>query len=111
VSILTDNIGRKKGMLISYGICISGMVLCGFGSNLYMIGIGLFLMGFGSDSAINICFYFITETVETKSRQKYSVFIQLFFCVGGLATVGYFYFLTNWRLILWIFIFIPSIIC
>lgn len=98
-------------MLISYGICMLGMILNGFASNLYLIGVGLFLMGFGSDSAINICFYFVTETVESQARQKYSVFIQLFFCLGGVVNVGYFYVFKNWRIILWLFMIIPSILC
>jgi MFS family permease len=88
-----------------------GMVLNGIATNLYMVGVGLFLMGLGSDSAINICFYFITETVESSARQKYSVLIQLFFCLGGVVNVLYFYWFHNWRMILWVFIFLPSIIC
>jgi MFS family permease len=57
---MVDNLGRKKAMLISYGIATLGMILCAVSTNLYMVGVGLFLMGYGSDSAINICFYFIT---------------------------------------------------
>lgn len=50
-------------MLISYGIATLRMFLIAISQNIYMTAIGLFLMGYGSDSAINICFYYITETV------------------------------------------------
>jgi MFS family permease len=63
ISIMVDNMGRKKALLISYGVATLGMIIAVFSNNLYAAGIGLFLMGYGSDSAINICFYFITETM------------------------------------------------
>lgn len=47
-------------MLIAYMIAIVGMVVAALAPTIYIAGIGLFLMGLGSDSAINICFYFIT---------------------------------------------------
>lgn len=60
ISIMVDNMGRKKALLIAYAIATLGMILLALSPNLIMAGIGLFLMGYGSDSAINICFYFIT---------------------------------------------------
>lgn len=111
ISIMVDNMGRKKALLIAYGVATLGMVLLAVSTNLYMAGVGLFLMGYGSDSAINICFYFITETVETKSRQKYSIFIQIFFSLGGVINVGYFYIFKNWKIITWVFLIAPSLIC
>jgi OCT family organic cation transporter-like MFS transporter 4/5 len=60
ISIMVDNMGRKKAMLISYGIATLGMILIAIAQNIYMAAVGLFLMGYGSDSAINICFYYIT---------------------------------------------------
>ena len=63
ISVMVDNMGRKKAILISYGVATLGMIIAAVATNIYMVGVGLFLMGYGSDSAINICFYFITETV------------------------------------------------
>lgn len=108
---MVDNMGRKKALLISYGIATLGMIVSALAPNLAMVGIGLFLMGYGSDSAINICFYFITETMEAQSRQKYSILIQVFFCLGGVVNIAYFYFLKNWRVIMWIFLIAPSVLC
>ena len=71
--------GRKKGILLCLGIAIIGMLIIGFSQNLVMAGIGLFLTGFGINSAQNVCFFFITETVENKLRQKYTILLEAFF--------------------------------
>lgn len=55
-------------MLFSYGVATLGMIIAATAFNLQMVAVGLILMGYGSDSAINICFYFITETMEQKNR-------------------------------------------
>jgi MFS family permease len=68
ISIVVDNFGRRKGMLFSYGVATLGMIIAATAFNLQMVAVGLILMGYGSDSAINICFYFITETMEQKNR-------------------------------------------
>jgi MFS family permease len=60
ISFLVDNLGRKRALLISYIIATVGMILIAVSPNVYAAGVGLFMMGMGSDSAINICFYFIT---------------------------------------------------
>lgn len=111
ISIMVDNVGRKKALLIAYGVATIGMIVAVVASNIYLVGIGLFMMGFGSDSAINICFYFITETMESKHRQKYCILIQVFFSLGGVVNIGYFYIFRNWRSITWIFLIAPSVIC
>lgn len=111
ISILVDNMGRKRALMISYAVATAGMVIAALAPNLYVVGIGLFLMGYGSDSAINICFYFITETMEPQYRQKYSILIQVFFCLGGIVNIAYYYYLRNWRLIMWVFLIAPSFVC
>ncbi len=111
LSIMVDNIGRKRSLTISTVITTVGMIVAVLAPNLYVTGVGLFFMGFGADSAVNICFYFITETMEAKYRQKYSILIQVFFCLGGIFNVAYYYLLTNWRLITWVFLIAPSIVC
>ena len=111
VPILADNLGRRRSILISYGVALSGMFLVGFSTNLLMVGIGLFITGFGCDTAINICFNFITESVENRKRQKHSVIIQFFFSLGGVINIPYFFFIGNWRLIFWIFFILPALTC
>ena len=110
ISPLIDNIGRKKSFLISFGIATAGMILVGCAQNLVMVGIGLFFAGFGANSTVNICFYFITETVENQKRQKYCVLIQFCFGLGGIINIAYYYFIQKWRIIYWAFFIIPSLL-
>lgn len=97
-------------MLLSYGIGTIGMLIVGFSQNLIMAGIGLFFSGLGCNTAVNICFYFITETVENKLRQKHSVLIQAIFSLAGVLNVLAYYFIRRWRFIYWGFYIIPSIL-
>jgi hypothetical protein len=60
VSFLADNIGRKLAIILSFGIMILGILIMALSQKLFVAEIGLFLAGFGSDSALNICFYFIS---------------------------------------------------
>ena len=109
--MLSDNMGRKKSMLICFGIAYIGTVIVCFSTNMYLTFIGLFVMGFGSDVAVNICFYFSAETVCDRSRMKHSVLIQLFFSLGCLVNVGYYYWVGNWRIIYFVFMIIPGGCC
>lgn len=108
---MVDNMGRKKAILIAYSIATLGMILLALAPNFVLIGIGFFFMGYGADSAVNICFYFITETMEAQFRQKYSILIQVFFCLGGITNIAYYYILKNWKLVVWLFLATPSILC
>lgn len=109
--MLSDNIGRKKSILICFGIAYIGAIIVCFSHNMYFTFVGLFIMGFGSDVAINICFYFIAETVSDRSRMKHSVLIQFFFSFGCLVNVGYYYWIRDWRIIYLCFIILPGTIC
>lgn len=111
LSMVSDNLGRKKSILLSMGIAFIGMVLIGSAPNIPLTAIGLFLTGFGSDVAINICFYFITETVSEAKRMKHSILIQLFFSLGCLFDVGIYFFIGNWKIIFWVFLITPTAGC
>jgi fucose permease len=60
VSFFIDNTGRKFSMLGSLIISVIGVFIVNISQSLFMAEIGLFISGFGIDSAINISFYFIT---------------------------------------------------
>lgn len=109
--LLADNLGRRKSILIAFFIALIGLSLIGIAPSLTLIGTGLFLAGFGMDTAINICFNFITEAVEDQLRQKHSVVIQFFFSLGGVVIIPYFYVLKNWRVVLWLFFIAPGVLC
>ena len=63
ISFFADNFGRRSSMLISWGICTLGTILVAASVNIYMVAVGLFLGGMGSDAGINICFFFFGEAV------------------------------------------------
>ena len=63
VSFFADNLGRKKSMVIGWGITTVGTILLALSTNLWMAGAGLFMAGLGSDSSINICYNFLGEVV------------------------------------------------
>lgn len=68
MSHVGDNYGRKKGEFISWMICIAGQIIMIASVNLYMIGIGSFLLGYGANSAINLHYSFFKELVLGKTR-------------------------------------------
>ena len=94
---------------MAYGIGTVGMIIVGFSSNLVLAGIGLFLSGFGANTAVNVCFYFITETVADRERQKHSVLIQALYSLAPVLNVLIFYLIRDWRSIYWAFYIVPSI--
>jgi hypothetical protein len=47
-----------------------------------MVGIGLFLAGFGGNPAITLSYSFIYEQSLGKSRQYFSIGIQIAFAIG-----------------------------
>ena len=69
----------------------------------------MFLLGAGSDASINLCFYFLGEVVESKTRQKYSILIQPWFATGALVITFVFYLIKNWRIVCIITITGPSV--
>lgn len=63
VSLLNDNLGRKKSMQIALSVMLVGLLIVGVSWNLAIAQLGLFFTGFGIDSSINTALYFISETV------------------------------------------------
>lgn len=110
VSFFADNFGRKSSMIVSWGLGTMGTVIVACSFNIYMVAVGLFFSGYGCDAAINICFFFFGEVVGDEKRQKYSVFIQIFFTVGAIIITLFFQLINDWR-INWIaLVAVPSII-
>lgn len=64
--------------------------------NIYMIGIGNFLMGFGSNAAIMLHYSFIKELVVDKLGQKMMIFLQISFSFGVFLIA-----LTSWLISDW----------
>jgi MFS family permease len=98
ISFFSDNFGRKSSMAVSWGICTLGTIVVACSVNIYMVAVGLFLSGCGCDAAINICFFFFGEVVGDKKRQKYSVFVQIFFTLGAMTVTLFFSLIDSWRI-------------
>lgn len=98
ISFFSDNFGRRTSMVVSWSICTLGTLLVAFSVNIYMVAVGLFFSGCGCDAAINICFFFFGEVVGDQKRQKYSVFVQIFFTIGAMMITLFFSLINDWRI-------------
>lgn len=107
-SFYSDNFGRRKTLLIVWGLATIGSFILLFSQNLIMVAIGFFCIGAGADAAVNMCFNFLGEVVEDQTRQKYSVILQPWFAVGGCLVTTCFIFIHNWKLVVLILIVVPS---
>lgn len=59
IPYMADNYGRKLAMRVSWGIgTVAVMIVC-IADSPNMIGLGLFLIGFGANPATTLCFSFI----------------------------------------------------
>ena len=107
--MISDNLGRRKSLLLAQVVMAIGTVTLTLSSNLPMTAIGLILSGGGANSSIGMTFYFLCETVEDKKRQKYSVLIQISFTVGAILVTGLNYIIPNWLINTIIIVTIPSL--
>jgi OCT family organic cation transporter-like MFS transporter 4/5 len=99
---LADNWGRKKAMHISWACCTLGVVLLATASEVSMVAIGQFLAGFGGNPAITLDYSFINEQSLGKSRQYFSVGIQISLAIAEALLGPVFYGIPNWRTVAYI---------
>ena len=109
LSFVGDLLGRKRLMIICMSGVVIGLVIAIFCQSLMMAGIGLFVASVGVQNAFNICFYFIAETVSEDFREKASVAIQLFYGLGVLLNVLWYYWIKDWQMIFVLFYFLPAV--
>jgi len=82
IPFIADNFGSKLSLRIAWGIGTLGVLLACLSTSPDMLGIGLFLIGFGSNPSITLCFSIISEVCLGKSRQKYAVGVQVAWAFG-----------------------------
>ena len=109
LSFVGDLVGRKRLMTICMTGVVVGLVIAIFCQSLLMAGIGLFIASVGVQNAFNICFYFISETVSEEFREKASVAIQLFYGLGVLLNVLWYFMVKDWQMIFVLFYFLPAV--
>lgn len=110
MTLVGDLIGRKLLISLCMMLTVVGLIITIFCVNLTMAGIGLFIASVGIQDAYNVCFFFIAETVSEEYREKASVAIQLFYGLGVLLNVLWYYAVGDWQLIFAIFYFIPTVV-
>lgn len=59
IPYIADNSGRRLAMRISWFLCTLGVLVVALADSSNMVGLGLFLAGFGSNPAITLCYSFI----------------------------------------------------
>jgi MFS family permease len=109
LSFVGDLVGRKRLMTICMTGVVVGLVIAIFCQSLLMAGIGLFIASVGVQNSFNICFYFISETVSEEFREKASVAIQLFYGLGVLLNVLWYFMVKDWQMIFVLFYFLPAV--
>jgi len=111
IGIVSDNFGRRYPFLIWQAIGLIGFGLVLMAGDLFMVEVGMFLAGFGTQICFAIIFSIQKEILSNKNRQIMELLVQCFTCLGGIGVILMFYFLQDWRKIFWIFVFTPLVIC
>jgi MFS family permease len=107
---VADNFGRKKSESISWCIAAAGAILLACSFNIVMAGIGLFLCGLGSNSAINLHYTFIKEFVIGRARDIMIISLQITFSLGVCAIAFVAMLIPNWRIITICFFAVPMLL-
>ena len=97
-------------MAIGWTIATLATLVIYFSQNLVMVGLGLFLLGTGVDSTVNVVFSFFAEVVDDTTRQKYITYIQPFVVIGASLVTTLFLLLKEWRVVVLILMVIPTIV-
>jgi MFS family permease len=110
LTLVGDLMGRKRLMIGNLFVALLGLLITMFCVSLPMAAVGLFLVTCGIQNSFNVCFYFISETMSDHQREMYEVLIQLFYGLGVLINVLWYYAVGDWQLIFGIFYFIPLVV-
>ena len=84
---LSDAWGRYKVVLIAVVVCFVAGVLTSSATNIYMLMMWRFIVGFGV-GGIPVAFALFMEVLPTPSRGKLSVMMQGWWSVGALLQAG-----------------------
>jgi len=80
---LSDRLGKKSVLIASCLLFISGIVMVTQTTNIFICGLGVFLIGSGSCTVEGLLSAKITDE-NPDSSEKLMNFSQLFFCVGAV---------------------------
>jgi OCT family organic cation transporter-like MFS transporter 4/5 len=102
IPFIADNFGRRLAMRIAWGLGTIAVLITSVSDSINMVGLGLFLIGFGTNPAITLCFSFINEVCLGKSRQRFGVGIQVAWAIGETSIALIFQTGLSWRSIMYI---------
>ena len=102
IPFIADNFGRRLAMRIAWAIGSVAVLVTCIADSVNMVGLGLFLVGFGTNPAITLCFSFVNEICLGKSRQRYGVGVQVAWAVGETTVALVFQTGLTWRGIMYI---------
>lgn len=101
IPYIADNYGRRLGIRVAWAIGTLAVVITCLADSPNMIGLGLFLIGFGTNPAITLCFSFINEVCLGKYRQWFGVGVQVAFAIGETTIALVFQLDLTWRQIMY----------
>ena len=110
LSFITDNLGRKKSLVVSWSFLVLGSIILATSFNIMMASIGLFFAGFGFGAAFGICVLIISEITQQELRQKYAVGLQMSVAAMIVVVGLIFWIVPHWRYAIIFFLLIPSIV-
>lgn len=110
MSHIADNFGRKNTERISWIINIVGISILIGSINLFMVGIGSFLMGLGTNATITLHYTFLKEMLVGKMRERSFILLQIAFSCGVAFVALASWFIYDWKLVAGLLMLLPSII-
>jgi MFS family permease len=110
-STLADNFGRRPTLLLFLTINSLGYGIILLSHTIVMVGVGLFITGFGHIGYYCVVFSIISDILDNEWRQRVELFLQSLICSGGLFTVLAFYLIKDWKTIYFTFQFLPLVGC
>lgn len=110
MSHFADNFGRKKAESISWYLGIFGLILLVSSFNLFMVGVGSFFMGMGTNAAITLHYTFLKELLSGKLRERSFLFLQVMFSIGIAFVALCSWFIYDWKIVAGVFMLIPAVL-
>ena len=107
---LADNIGRKKVEFASWVISLLGLaMLVGSGSSLYLVGLGSFLVGSGTNAAVTLHYTFLKELCLGSFRERSIIILQIVFSLGVSLVALSCLLIPNWKIVAGLCIGLPAL--
>lgn len=110
MSHIADNFGRKITENVSWYINIVGLGMIVASGSLWMVGVGSFFMGLGTNAAITLHYTFMKEFMVGKMRERCFIILQVMFSIGVGLVAGLSWFIPDWKIVAGVFMLAPSIL-